>query len=315
VIAFLTICYLGLVWLVFLKLELLPWNRGSQGAVAGVGIFGVLALVIAMNLFQPFSQDVRVYRPVVQIVPRVTGRVVEVAAQKNEAVSAGDVLFRIDPEPYQYEVDRLAATLELKRIVRDDAAALTGAQVLAQIKYDRAQAEFESVRAQLDGAQVDLRETVAYAPSDGVVTNLALRPGQIASQMASLPVMTVVEDSPTIVIATFSQSALKYVEVDDEVEIAFDRQPGRIVAARVGAIIPATGQGQLPPSGVLMQWTDSPVPGRMGVALELASGNEDLELPAGSSGVAAVYTDRATAIRIIRRVVMRMNTWLNYVIL
>ena len=85
-IAFLVICYCGIVWLVFFKLELLPWNRGSQGAVAGLGIAGVLALVIAMNLFQPYSQDVRVYQRVVQIVPRVTGRVVEVPVQANAAV-------------------------------------------------------------------------------------------------------------------------------------------------------------------------------------------------------------------------------------
>ena len=41
----------------------------------------------------------------------------------------------------------------------------------------------------------------------------------------------------------------------------------------------------------------------------------DLTIPAGTSGVAAVYTDCARAIRIIREVVIRMTTWLNYVIL
>jgi multidrug resistance efflux pump len=313
VIAFLTLCYCGIIWLIFFKLKLLPWNRGSQIAAAGVGVAAILALVFSMNLFQPYSQDVRVYQNVIQIVPRVTGRVIEVPVRANVPVKANDVLFRIDPEPFQLQVDRLTADLKLKKTVRDDAAALTKARVAAQIELDRAQADYDQTFAMLEDAKVDLRETTVFAPSDGIVTNLALRPGQIASQMASLPMMTFVETDVRVVIATLSQSALEFVHLDDPVEIAFDRLPGRIVDARVLSVIPATGQGQLPPSGTLMEWISSPVPGRFGVVLAL--GDHDLAIPAGASGVAAIYTDRAQMIRIIRKVVIRMTTWLNYIVL
>jgi RND family efflux transporter MFP subunit len=315
VIAFLTLCYCGIVWVVFFKLKLLPWNRGSQGAVVGIGIAGILGLVIAMNLFQPYSQDVRVYQRVVQIVPRVTGRVIEVPIQANVPIEQGDVLFRIDPEPYQYEVDRLAADLKIKKIVLEDAKALTGAQVAAEIKLKRAQAAHDQTQALLRNAEVDLRETTVYAPTDGVVTNLGLHPGQIASRIASMPVMTFIDTSEAIVLATFSQAALEFVHVGDWVEVAFDRLPGRIVSGHVQAIIPATGQGQLPPSGVLMEWTQRPIPGRFGVRLQLDDSADDLTIPAGTAGAAAVYTERVKAIRIIRKVVIRMTTWLNYVIL
>ena len=313
-IAFLTLCYCGILWLLFFKLKLLPWNRTSQLAAAGFGIFAILALVIAMNLFQPYSQDVRVYQTVVQIVPRVTGRVIEVPIRANEPVTKGDVLFRIFPDPFQFAVDRLEADLKLKKIILDDAKALTSAGAAAVIKRDRAQAAYDQTLALLNDAKVDLRETIVYAPSNGVVTNLALHPGQIASQMASLPLMTFLETDTRVVIATFPQSALEFVSEGDAAEIAFDRLPGRILNARVQAVIPATGQGQLPPSGTLMEWTTNPVPGRFGVALKLDDVG-DLTIPAGTSGVAAVYTDRAQAIRIIRKVVIRMTTWLNYVIL
>jgi multidrug resistance efflux pump len=258
VIAFLTLCYAAIVWLVFVKLKLLPWNRGSQSAVVGVGLFGIFSLIVAMSLFQPFSTDVRVYQRVVQIVPRVTGRVIEIPVAENAPVAKGDVLFRIDPEPFEYEVERLAADLKIKRILLDDANALTRAQVAAETERDRVQAQ----------------------------TNLALAPGQIASKMASLPVMTVIDPSTPIILASFSQGALSFVAVGDAVEIAFDGLPGQTVTARVEAILPATGQGALPPSGVLLEFTDH---------------------------VAAVYTDRAQAIRIVRKVVIRMNAWLNYV--
>jgi len=314
VIAFLTLCYCGVLWLIFFKLKLLPWNRNSQLAAAGIGIVAILVLVLAMNLFQPYSQDVRVYQRVVQIVPRVTGRVIEVPIRANEPLKANDVLFRIDPEPYQYTVDRLTADLKLKKIVLDDAKALARAGAAAEIKRERSQAAYDQTLALLGDAQLDLRETTVYAPTDGVVTNLALHPGQIASQMASLPVMTFVTTDVHTVIATLPQSALDFVHVDDVAEIAFDRLPGRIVRAHVQSMVPATGQGQLPPSGTLMEWTTTPVPGRLAVVLALDD-PDDLELPAGTAGVAAVYTERWKVIRIVRKVVIRMTTWLNYVIL
>ena len=312
-IAFLTLCYAAIVWLVFIKLKLLPWNRGSQSAVVGVGLFAIFSLVVAMSLFQPFSTDVRVYQRIVQIVPRVTGRVIEVPVAENVPVAKGDVLFRIDPEPFEYEVERLAADLKIKRIVLDDANALARAQVAAETERDRVRAQHDQSLAMFKAAELDLREATVYAPFDGIVTNLALAPGQIASKMASLPVMTVIDSSTPIIVASFSQGALSFVAVGDAVEVAFDGLPGQTVTARVEAILPATGQGALPPSGMLLEFTDQPIPGRFAVRLKLEEEFRDLPLIAGASGVAAVYTDRARAIRIVRKVVIRMNAWLNYV--
>jgi multidrug resistance efflux pump len=281
--------------------------------VLGIGITAVFSLVVAMSLFQPFSTDVRVYQRVVQIVPRVTGRVVEVPITENAPVARGDVLFRIDPEPFQYEVDRLAADLKIKKIVFDDAEALAGAQVAAEIERQRAEAAYHQTHAMFENAQLDLREATVYAPVDGVVTNLALAPGQIASKMASLPVMTVIDTATPIIVASFSQGALSFAAVGDAVELAFDALPGRTVTGRVEAVIPATGQGQLPPSGTLLEWTDQPVPGRFGVRIQLDDRFGGLSLAAGASGAAAIYTDRAQAIRIVRKVAIRIRTWLNYI--
>ena len=100
-----------LVWLVFFKLKLLPWNTTWQVIVISTPIIGAIALVLTINVFQPISKDARVLRQVVQIVPRVTGRVIEVPVKGNELVKKGDVLFRIDPSPFEFEVARLQAEL------------------------------------------------------------------------------------------------------------------------------------------------------------------------------------------------------------
>ena len=314
-IAFLTICYSLVVWLIFIKLKLLPWTRSSQGAVAGVGIAGVLALVISMNLFQPYSNEVRVYQYVVRIVPRVTGRVVEVPIRANEPIAKGDILFRIDPTPFQYQVDKLDAQLTLKKRVFEDAKVLTGAQVAAEIKLAIAQADYDAAFASLADARWQLEETTVYAPDDGIVTQLGLRTGDIASQLASMPVMSFVQTRERALIAAFPQAALRFIQLGDPVEVALKRFPGHILTGRVKEIMPATGQGQLIPSGNLLSWTEPSPAGLFPIKIELDEHHGDLTPQGGAAGVAAVYTDSAQAIRIIRKVVMRMQTWLDYVIL
>jgi len=75
----------------------------------------------------------------VQIAPEVAGRVVAVEAKENGPVRQGDVLFRIDPQPYRIAVQAAQANL---------AAALQDADV--------SQAEVVASRAFLKKQQVDL---------------------------------------------------------------------------------------------------------------------------------------------------------------
>ena len=105
------------------------------------------------------------------------------------------------------------------------------------------------------------------------------------------------------------------IKPGDTVEVAFDSLPGTIITGSIESIIPAMGQGQLAPSGDLLI-RDQTVPrGRFFVKLiiedEAFDQNEQLPI-AGSGGAVAVYTDKMKPIRIIRRVVMRMYTWMNF---
>ena len=69
-----------------------------------------------LNVFAPTTTDVRVVKYVVPIVSQVKGRVIEVPVENNRPVKKGDVLFRIDPTPYESEVRSLEA-----RLVSDEA--------------------------------------------------------------------------------------------------------------------------------------------------------------------------------------------------
>ncbi len=103
--------YCGFVWLIFIKLKLLPWTTPWKVAVAIFPVVVLAATIALLNIFAPTTTDVRVVKYVVPIVSQVRGRVIEVPVQNNRPVKKGDVLFRIDPVPYESEVHSLEAQL------------------------------------------------------------------------------------------------------------------------------------------------------------------------------------------------------------
>jgi len=104
--------YSFFVWLIFIKLKWLPWNTATQVIVVIIPVIGMAALILLLNIFAPSSSDVRVYKYTVPIVSQVRGRVIEVPIEEgNRLVKKGEVLFRIDPTPYQLDVNILEAQL------------------------------------------------------------------------------------------------------------------------------------------------------------------------------------------------------------
>src|SRR4029077_7554853 len=100
------------VWLIFIKFKWLPWNITSQVIVAVIPIVGITMLILTLNVVAPSTSKLRIYKYTVPIVSQVKGRVLEVPIEEgNRLVHKGDVLFRIDPVPYQLEVNSLEAQL------------------------------------------------------------------------------------------------------------------------------------------------------------------------------------------------------------
>src|SRR5918993_5742630 len=104
--------YSFFVWLIFIKLKWLPWNTATQVTVVIIPVVGLSATILLLNIFAPSSSDMRVYTYTVPIVSQVRGRVIEVGvAEGNRLVKKGEVLFRVDPTPYQLDVNVLEAQL------------------------------------------------------------------------------------------------------------------------------------------------------------------------------------------------------------
>jgi multidrug resistance efflux pump len=103
--------YSAIVWFVFIKMKWLPWNTGTQVTIVIIPIVGLTVLVLSLNVVAPSSSDVRVIKYVINVVPQVRGRVTEVPVEPNRLVRKGEVLFRIDPTPYELTVRSLEAQL------------------------------------------------------------------------------------------------------------------------------------------------------------------------------------------------------------
>jgi len=382
--------YSFFVWLIFIKLKWLPWNTQTQVTVAIIPIVGMAVLILLLNIFAPSSTDVRVFKYTVPIVSQVRGRVIEVPVEEgNRLVKKGEVLFKIDPEPFQLAVNQLeaqlataiasqkeqeeslrgargtvdqatarmreiSARLELARtrVAQNRELVATGAgnkfdleQAETNIKELEGQAdaaraarvqavagesqikqklgakvngEFAQVaqiRAQLENARWDLDQTVTRSPCDCYVVNLQLRAGGFVAGIQFNAVMTLVEAEGQVV-ALFNQNELHQVAPGNEAEFTLYTLPGRIIKGKVDSVIWAQGQGQLPPSGTLpMIGVLTQPPGRFAVKFDIADKDKEVFMAAGSAGNAAIYTERLHAIHIIRKVVLRVGAYINYLIL
>ena len=408
--------YCFFVWLIFIKFKLLPWTTPWKVAVAIFPVVALATTLALLNIFAPTTVDVRVVKYVVPIVSQVRGRVIEVPVENNRPVKKGDVLFRIDPVPYQSEVKALEAqlasneakvgaararisemearlpdavsserqldeqlnqatnnvvalqaSLDLakKRVAQNTELAAAGAGnrfdleqaqtnvneltgqiaagraaeqqvreklsgrfkgdfaaiagVKAQIATARAevrssQAMVETTHAQLENARWNLDQTTVVAPGNGTMVNVMLRPGFFVAGMPFNEVMTFV-DNEYQVFGMFNQNELHQVEAGNEAEITLDSYPGRIVKAHVDSIIWAQAQGQVDASGNLPRTTFNPPPGQFPVKLVVAEVDNGLFLAAGARGAAAIYTEHLVLIHLIRKVLIRVSSLLDYLII
>jgi multidrug resistance efflux pump len=382
--------YSFIVWLIFFKYKLLPWNTVSQVIAITLPIIGIAALILFLNIVAPSSADVRVVNYVVAINARVNGLVVEVPIEPNQPIRKGEVLFRIDPTPFELEVSAFKAQLEQLnaqlvtananqrglgeqvRNARSSKEAIASQLKLARVRerqlqqlaatgagnrfdYEQAQTDVANLTAQLAGAsaaeaqvrakldaktdagqqdeianvmaqtarvesqladaQWRLDQTVYHAPANGSVISLSLRPGAMAVPLPMVPAMTFVEDEQWIM-AIFKQNEVRRIKPGQEAEIVLKMYPGRIIKCKVDSIMWATAAGQLPIGGASTFAGIAPVPpNSLAVRLLKDRGDKDLFLASGAMGSGAIYTDSGEAVHILRKVILRIGTKIDWLIL
>jgi RND family efflux transporter MFP subunit len=253
---------------------------------------------------------VLVGRHSVAIVPDVAGEVADVPVQPNVPLKAGDVLFRIDPTTFEAQVNAVQAQLSLAELRFSQMSQLQRADSGRAFDVQQREAEVKQLQAQLDGAKWNLDRTVVRAPSDGYVTNLVLRKGARVSNLSLSPVMAFIETAVTLVVVQVPQNDARYLESGQPVELTFKFLPGQILTGKVEAVLQAIATGQEAASGSAAMPRD--IEAAPFVALDDAQAAR--LLPAGSAGTAAIFTDHVKASHVIRKVLLRQQAILNYIL-
>jgi multidrug efflux system membrane fusion protein len=161
----------------------------------------------------------------VEIRPRVNGYIDRVAFEDGTPVKKGQLLFQIDPRPFQAEVDRLVAErsrsvsdFELAKANRARAERLINSHAISREEYERlvaaetsAQGSLGSVDASLREARLNREFTEVRAPIDGHVSRAIITAGNLVTNASLLT--TLVSDDPIYV----------YFDADEHTYLSFAR--------------------------------------------------------------------------------------------
>ncbi len=371
-IVFLTLIY-AVVLFVLIRVKVLP-NTGLVWATTLIWM-----VVLFIFLFIPMQWgapqgSARVLTRAIQVIPNVSGQVIAVPVEANTSLNKGDLLFKIDPEPFEIALSAASAGLvRTKAQAKQDFDALKNAEAqlrqaevaltLAQSLYDddeqlvqsgtvsenrlerrkrnletaaaavdqgraavsRAEIELGAVtddgvvakvaeaQANVDQAAWNLAQTEVRAPSDGFVTNLALAVGQRVTNFPFAPAMVFVDTSEKTLIANIQQIYVRHLKVGQPVELAIKTKPGTIVTGTVDSLIDISSQGQAMMTGTV--FASGQIQAEPFVVRIKLDAPEMLEaMRPGSVGTATIYTESVQATHVIRRVMIRMQSILNYMV-
>ena len=246
----LTLTYNAFIMILF-KVFKIPVNRRTVPTAVVGGIFLIGGLLGFMNYNHPFSGIGRQYFHSTPIIPAVKGTVISVDVKPNTPIKAGDVLFKIDPVPFQNKVDALTAQLKTVNIELKRSTKLLKQSAASQREVDTLQGQSDNIQAKLADAKYNLEQTVVKATTDGFVFQLFIHPGLYVVSTPLRPAMVFIQADSTIYIAWFRQNNLLRLEVGNRAEVAFDGMPGQIFAAEVVNYIPVMAEGELQPTGSL----------------------------------------------------------------
>lgn len=353
----------------------IPLNKWTVPTAVLGGVVLIGTLILLMNYNHPFTQVGNQVFSTTPIVSGVRGRVIEVPVEANTPLSKDDVLFRIDPTPYQAEIDKIKAQIkaadqgalgleasvqeaqaaEVKAIAERDKAkrefaryqkgfnkgAFTEQQLdtrrqaykaaeaavdVAKTRIDQAVIALDSeiggenttvarLLAELRKAEFNLEQTVVRAPTDGFATQVALRPGVMAVPLPLAPVMTFVHTEDLLYTAAFRQNSLQRLQEGFQAEFMFRALPGKVFKGEVVEVLPAIGESQFQARGALLGTDALKTNGRVFVKLRITDDLTDYHLPMGTAVEVAVYSDSFSHVSIMRKVLIRMKSWQNYLYL
>ena len=213
-----------------------------------------------------------------------------------------------------YEQDQRTSLISDRTVKEAEARLQQAKRELASVTSDGEHTIVAQARQQLARAKYDLDHATVRAPADGVVQQLALRPGARVVAMPLRAALVFVDTSRTRIAVAIHQNQLRYIREGQPAEITFKLLPGKTFVAKVLGIGATTSGGQVRSSGVVQDLsTNEKRAEPFQVTLELTDDRLiENDLPGGAVGYAAIYTEHVKFTHVIRKTMVRMQAWVNY---
>ena len=133
-----------------------PGGRRALGRLIGIGIVVAAAIMVVVALVQweirPQTDDATVRANFVGIAPQVNGHIVELHVRDNQLVKEGDLLFLIDPRPYEVALERARAALAL---THKEVDGLKNSAVTAVAGVSKAEAQLNASASEVTAREMD----------------------------------------------------------------------------------------------------------------------------------------------------------------
>ena len=237
------------------------------------GVLSVMVIGLGYFLYEGLvwisTDDAQVQAHTLMLSSKVGGVVIEVMAEENQKVKAGQALARLDPREYANEVKQAESQVGSQAAKLKDAetgfkrmADLYSKSAVSKQQYDNAEANFQDLskrylaaQAGLDTANLNLSYTEIKAPADGIVGRKSIEPGMVIPPGQAM--FGFVDASSRWVVANFKETELKYIEPGKPAEVTVDAISHRSFEGVVESVSPSTGAtfSLLPPDNATGNFT------------------------------------------------------------
>jgi membrane fusion protein, multidrug efflux system len=208
---------------------------GRLFALFVIILFVISSFLVVLRLeVRPRTDDAYLLAYYASIAPEVSGQIIKLNVENNQTVSAGDVLFVIDPEPFQYKLDAIIAEYKLASISLERMGPLLQKGYVTAEEIDQARAKKDSHRANRDLTHWDLIKTVVKAPFNGKIVGLNYAVGQYAK--TGEPLFTLIDTSRWYAVANFRETDIARMKIGVMAKVYLMSNPQQILIGHVESI-------------------------------------------------------------------------------
>lgn len=214
------------------------------------------------------------------------------------------------------DADNAQAQLESAEAAYNKAEASLESSILALGADDESNLDVQAAQIALEKAQLNLEYSIVKAPTQGVVTNMKLAIGQYVAP--GNPALTFIDTRGAWVSIDLRENQLGNVDVDDEVDVAFDAAPGQVFKGVVRSVAWGIDPGKTTANGLQKnqpsnQWFEPAR--RIPVHIELVDGLDSWprEVKAGGKVAAVIYSEgHSNPIAWVSYAIFRIKSILSY---